>query len=51
MLILKLDNSQENTSNHTNCKNDSVAKAVTSALRSACAAAIIRLFSGRLNGL
>lgn len=39
-----------NTFNHTNCKNDSVAKVVTSAL-SAHAAAVIRLYSGRLNGL
>lgn len=51
MLILRLDNSQENTSNLTNCKNDGVAKVVTSALRNARAAAVIRLYSGRLNGL
>lgn len=52
LLILRFVNIHtENVCNHTNHKNDSLAKVVTSALRTALAAVVIRFYSGRLNGL
>lgn len=41
----------ENVSNHTHCRNSSLARVVTSALRAAHVAVAIRLHSVKLKGL